>query len=132
MEFQTVERRKWTLGHDGVEEQLHDQLLQWMKMRRDFQQVGSDKPEAGALGLVYKTAWSRGHILPLHTVLRMDAHTALTMVSRSNIQTFEGQRLTYSPHKARQHTSTENTHILKPSMNAFLRLYLQKAMQNPY
>lgn len=100
-------------------------------MSRDSQQVGSDKPEAGALGLVYKTVWSRGHILPLHTVLRRDAHTGFTKVSRSNIQIFEGQWLTCSPHKARQHTSTENTHILKPHTNAILILYLQKAMQNP-
>ena len=47
-----VERKKWRLGQDWVKEQLHDQLLQWMKMSSDFQQVGNNKPEAVALGLV--------------------------------------------------------------------------------
>jgi len=57
-----AERKKWTLGQDWVEEQLHDQLLQQIKMSSDFQQVGSDKPEAVFLGLVQSTQQSGAEV----------------------------------------------------------------------
>lgn len=70
---------------------------------------------------LYNSQKQRPH--SIHCIQEGCSHSFLW--SRSNIQIFERECLTCCPPKACQHTITEN--ILKPLLNVFLRLYLQRS-----